>query len=111
MRSVKKILSGSLELEPEQGKIWLCDLDGCLLRISKLNFKNSLEKFDMIDIRGNEAYMIKNGVNSITSDEVIGKLEEILNCLLLKVSREDKPEEFLKEVLNMINKYILENKR
>ena len=109
MRAVKKILSGSLELEPETGKIWLCDLNGCVLRISKLDFKNNLEKFDMIDVTGNTAYMIKNGVGPVASDEVIGKLEEILNCLLLKISRDDKPKEFLKEVLDMINKYILES--
>ena len=109
MRAVKKILSGSLELEPEIGKIWLCDLNGCVLRISKLDFQNNLEKFDMIDVSGNTAYMIKNGVDPVASDEVIGKLEEILNCLLLKVSRDDEPKKFLKEVLDMVNKCILES--
>ena len=111
MRVVKKILLGSLELEPETGKIWLCDLTGCVLRISKLDFKNNLEKFDMIDISENKVYMTKNGVDQIISDEVIGKLEEVINLLLLKVSQESKPKEFLKEVFDIVNKFILETKK
>ena len=111
MRVVKKILSGSLELEPETGKIWLCDLAGCVLRVSRLDFKNNLEKFDMIDISGNEAYMIKDGGNQVISEEVKGKIEEVINLLLIKVSQESKPKEFLKEVFDMVNKFILETKK
>ena len=109
MRVVKKILSGSLELEPETGKIWLCDLAGCVLRVSKLDFKNNLEKFDMIDISGNEAYMIKDGVDQVISEEVKRKIEEIISLLLFKVSQESKPKEFLKKAFDIVNKFILEN--
>ena len=104
MRVVKKILLGSLELEPETGKIWLCDLNGCVLRVSKLDFQNNLEKFDMIDISGNCAYMIKNGVDQAISEGVVGKLEEIMNLLLLKVGCNNNPKELLKKVFNVVDK-------
>ena len=108
MRVVKKVLSGSLDLEPEAGKIWLNDLNGCVLRISNLNFKNTLEKFDLIEINGNNTYMIKGNNSLAISEEILGKIEEVVNLLLFKVSRDNKPREFLKNVSDMINKFILE---
>ncbi len=108
MRIVKKILLGSLELEPEAGKIWLCDVTGCVLRATRLDFKQIAEKFDVVEINKSDAYMVR-GIVDQTYVEEVGEIEKIVDLLFLKVYQNGEVEnrlDFLKNVFNTISELV-----
>ena len=113
MRIVKKIILGSLELEPEAGKIWLCDLTGCVLRATRLDFKQITDKFDAVEINKNEAYMVR-GSRDPTHEDEVGEIEKIVDLLFLKICQNSEVNnrlEFLKNVFNTISELIEKNNK
>jgi len=58
-----------LEVDSKNGNIWL-NSTTCVLRISGIEFKTSVEKFSNIDISDNKAYMSK-GESSNENDEAL----------------------------------------
>lgn len=113
MRIVKKILLGSLELEPEAGKIWLCDLTGCVLRATKLDFKQIAEKFDIVEIFKSDAYMQRGSLDQTHGDEV-GEIEKIVDLLLLKAYQNGEVKnrlEFFQNVFNTISELVENEKK
>jgi len=77
----KNISIGTLDIEPEAGKIWL-NCPNCILRIKNVKFNKIEEKFSMIDINGQDAWMLPGSLNT----EPIGDfLEKISNFILPKV--------------------------
>lgn len=54
----KRLSLSSLQVEPEQGKLWL-NSPNCVLRICGLTFKEDFNTFSMIDIINNNAFVVK----------------------------------------------------
>lgn len=78
----KNLSIGSLDIDPEGGRIWL-NCPNCLLRIQNLRFNRIEEKFSMIDINGNDVLMIPgNLVNEPFSDF----LEKITSFIIPKMA-------------------------
>jgi hypothetical protein len=50
----KNISLGSLDVDPEAGRIWL-NCPSCVLRIQNIRFNSIEEKFAMIDVKGVDA--------------------------------------------------------
>lgn len=106
MNIVKKIFLGSLEVNPKEGKFWLNDINRCILRGCRIDFKSEYEKFGMIDITGSNAFMIQDSINS-EEEEFTENLENVIQLLLFQVYQNNKlvvtKKEFLDLVYEMIN--------
>jgi hypothetical protein len=92
----KNLSIGSLDIDPEGGRIWL-NCPNCLLRIQNLRFNRIEEKFSMIDINGNDVLMIPgNLVNEPFSDF----LEKITSFIIPKMSEitSDESEKLLDQL-------------
>ena len=92
----KNISTGSLDIDPEGGRIWL-NCPNCLLRIQNLRFNRIEEKFSMIDINGNDVLMIPgNLVNEPFSDF----LEKITSFIIPKMAEitSDESEKLLDQL-------------
>jgi len=106
VRIVKKILLGSLEIDSDEGKIWLNDLTRCVLRVCGLDFRNKSEKFGMIDVTKNEVVMLDDSEVPLAENELNKKIEEIVQLLILQTFQNfklSKKKEFLDTVYKMIN--------
>lgn len=107
MRIAKKILLGSLEVDPDEGRIWLNDLTKCVLRICRLDFEIKSEKFDVIDIANNKAIMIEGSKIPRVEDDLNEKIEDIVQLLVLQTFQNPKlldKKEFLDTSYEVINK-------
>ena len=101
----KKITLGVLEVDPQQGTIWLNTPNCCVLRISGLKFSNFKEKFSTIDIRENNVYVESSGL-----DEDEDKISKIVNEVGLSVhslfSEENiDPEKLTVYIKDMLQEY------
>jgi hypothetical protein len=78
----KNISIGSLDIDPEGGRIWL-NCPNCLLRIQNLRFNKVEEKFSMIDINGNDVWMMPG---NLVDEPYSDFLEKITSSIIPKVS-------------------------
>ena len=78
----KNISIGSLDIDPEGGRIWL-NCPNCLLRIQNLRFNKVEEKFSMIEINGNDVLMIPG---NLVDEPYSDFLEKITSSIIPKVS-------------------------
>jgi hypothetical protein len=78
----KNISIGSLDIDPEGGRIWL-NCPNCLLRIQNLRFNKVEEKFSMIDINGNDVWMIPG---NLVDEPYSDFLEKITSSIIPKIS-------------------------
>lgn len=78
----KNISIGSLDIDPEGGRIWL-NCPNCLLRIQNLRFNKFEEKFSMIEINGNDVLMIPG---NLVDEPYSDFLEKITSSIIPKVS-------------------------
>jgi len=81
----KQISVASLDVEPDLGKIWL-NSPNCILRIQNLKFNHVEDKFAMIDIKGEEAFMIPGDLGTSNYTDFLEKLNFII---LPKIYSED----------------------
>jgi hypothetical protein len=103
----KKLFVGSLEVSVKEGKLWINDvLGGCRLRMNKIDFQNSLQKFDFIDINKNKAYMIKNTSKNNSEDEAITNfVQNLINLLFSKMEKRKLKTSDLNALLRHIENY------
>jgi len=103
---VKRIFLGSLEVSPKEGKFWLNDINRCILRGCRIDFKSEHEKFGMIDITGDKAFMSEDCI-SLEEEELTKSLENIMQLLLFQVYQNNRlivtKKEFLDLVYEMID--------
>lgn len=92
----KKISCGELEIEPEEGKLWL-NCPNCLLRIQNIRFNNVEEKFTMIDLDGIDATMYPG---KLETDDYSDFIENISMSILPKFFSFDSDKR--KNMLNSI---------
>lgn len=78
----KNISIGSLDIDPKGGRIWL-NCPNCLLRIQNLRFNKVEEKFSMIDINGNDVWMMPG---NLVDEPYSDFLEKITSSIIPKVS-------------------------
>lgn len=64
-------------VDPEAGKIWL-NAPNCVLRIQGIKFRNSREKFSMIDINGDDASMLEGDLATTDVHDFIEKVSSIV---------------------------------
>jgi len=55
----KDLAIASLEVDPENGKVWL-NTDKCILRITGLEFTTKSDDFTMLDVFGKKAQMVES---------------------------------------------------
>lgn len=55
---ISKDIIGTIDIDTQTGRVWI-NAPNCILRIQGLQFKDTKEKFSMIDISGNKASMIE----------------------------------------------------
>lgn len=55
---ISKDIIGTIDIDTQTGRVWV-NAPNCILRIQGLQFKDTKEKFSMIDISGNKASMIE----------------------------------------------------
>lgn len=108
MSNRKSVTLGFLDVEPEQGKIWL-NSPNCTLRIQGLDFKNIREKFSMIDINNGVAYMIEENSNDKAEIETFMEKSLVLLYTEMSNNQEMNQTEFLengyKALLDYVNNY------
>lgn len=102
----KRISVGSLDVDPESGKIWL-NSPACILRIQGVEFKHIEEKFAMIDVLGNHAYMIPGDFGLTKYTEFLDKLNMSLHSRIYDLSEEDT-QNFLDSLYEKIQDHIIE---
>ena len=107
MNIVKKIFLGSLEVNPKEGKFWLNDINRCILRGCRIDFKSEHEKFGIIDIVGNKASMSEDCI-SLEEEEFTESLENIMQLLLFQVYQNNKLIVTKKEFLDLIYEMVSE---
>jgi hypothetical protein len=73
----KRISIASLDIDTDTGRIWL-NAPNCILRIQKINFKNQEDKFAMIDINQDSAYMIPGDFGTSKYTEFLEKMNTVL---------------------------------
>lgn len=79
----KNITYGTIQVDHENGKIWL-NAPECILRIQNIKFNNFSEKFSMIDINSNNANMYPG---EISEQKNFGNfLETIITLLVPRIS-------------------------
>lgn len=93
----KKISYGMIDIEPEEGKLWI-NCPNCILRIQNLRFNKIEEKYSIIEINGNDAWMISG---SSPEDFISKFIENLVPIILEKIERKSDSEirEFLNNVL------------
>ena len=97
----KNITIGSLDIDPEGGRLWL-NCPNCLLRIQNLRFNKVEEKFSMIDINGNNVWMIPG---NMTTEPYSDFLEKISSSIIPKLFLMDSEQsELLMDKLSLIIK-------
>jgi len=107
MRIQKNFVLGTLQVVPEEGRLWL-ETQNCDLRISKLSFKNIEESFSMIDIQGGEAIMLPEHENS--DDSMLNFIGSVCSCVRSEISNNDmkdkERQEFLDRTLEIIRNFV-----
>ena len=96
----KTIALGSLEIYPEIKRIYL-NGPNCVLRIQDIDFKNIEEKFSMIDIVGNKAYMLPGDVEPDPFSDFIEKMCSLILPKIFKMSPENR-KILMDKILNII---------
>jgi hypothetical protein len=103
MRIQKNFVMGTLEVAPDEGRLWL-KTQNCNLRVSKLSFKNVEESFSMIDIQGGQAVMVPEAEEY--DETMLNFVGSICSCVQAEsVNREMKgqdKQEFLDHILKAI---------
>jgi|LSQX01.1.fsa_nt_gb hypothetical protein len=80
----KNITIGSLDVDPDNGKIWL-NCPECLLRIQNIRFSNIEEKFSMIDINGVDATMFPGSLMNEPYSDFLEKITVHIIPKLIKL--------------------------
>ncbi len=82
MRLVKFVV-GQLEVEPNEGNIWLNLANGAnLLRITNIKFQNIIQKFSNIDIHQDIGFMIKESDVLLETDKNLLNINSFLIRLI-----------------------------
>jgi len=100
----KNIPLSTLDIDVENGKIWLNGIS-CILRIQNLNFKQIEEKFSMIEINGNDAYMYPGDSLNKEYSNFLENITTLIYAKILVMSHTEKID-FLDNLINMIKKEI-----
>jgi hypothetical protein len=96
----KKIAYGTLDIDPEEGKLWFnCPL--CLIRMENLNFKTIHEKFTMLDFKGADVYMIPGKLEASDYSEFLESLTDLILPQLFTLN-DIKRKDFLDKILFVI---------
>jgi len=107
MRIQKNFVLGTLEVVPEEGRLWL-KAPNCNLRISKLAFKNIEETFSLIDVQGGNAVMVPDSGD--TDESMLIFIGNIYSCIQAEIlnnnMKDQSKQEFLDHVLNVIQGYV-----
>jgi len=103
----KNVQVGSLEIDVNNGKIWL-NSPGCILRIQNIRFNNLEEKFSMIDINGSNASMIPGDYPPTDYDCFLEKLNM---SMLPKICNMENSEKFLDELYIKIQEFVKETEK
>jgi hypothetical protein len=96
----KNISYGEIDVNPDEGKIWI-NCPNCILRIQNIRFNKIEEKFSMIEINGNEAWMMQG---SFSEDPLSIFIEKLIPILLEKFKSSDEIQLFLDNLLMKIRK-------
>lgn len=98
----KKISYGTIDIDPDEGKIWV-NCPNCILRMKNLRFNKIEEKYSMIDIINNEAWMLSG---SFPEDLVSQFIENLVPIILEKIEKKSDSEiqESLDDLLEKIRK-------
>ena len=108
MRIQKNFVLGTLEVVPEEGRLWL-KAPNCDLRINKLAFKNIEETFSMIDVQGGQAVMVPDSED--VDESMLTFIGNIYSCAQAEIINNgmgDQPkQEFLDNVLKIVQNYVL----
>jgi len=99
----KRISIASIVVDPENGKIWL-NSPNCILRIQDVNFKHIEDKFEMIDIKGKDVFMIPGDLGLSKYSEFLEKLNRIIYPKIYNFS-EDQIENFLDNIYDKIKSH------
>lgn len=98
----KTISYGTIDVDPDDGKIWI-NCPNCVLRIQNLRFNIIVEKFSMIDINGVDTFMYAGSSND---DPFTKFMEKNLPVILEKCK--DKTYEEIESYLNLVHNKIKE---
>jgi hypothetical protein len=79
----KNISFGVIDVDTESGRIWI-NCPTCILRIQDINFNQPQEKFSMIDIKGNNAYMYPGDL----PNKELGNFLETITMIILPLISE-----------------------
>jgi hypothetical protein len=85
----KNVSIGSLDIDPENGKIWL-NCPNCLIRIQNIKFHLIEEKFSMIDISGEDAWMIPSNSSEDQYSNFIEQIISYIYPIVIKMTDEEK---------------------
>jgi len=98
----KTISYGTIDVDPDDGKIWI-NCPNCILRMKNLRFNKIEEKYSMIDIINNEAWMLSG---SFPEDLVSQFIENLVPIILEKIEKKSDSEiqESLDDLLEKIRK-------
>jgi hypothetical protein len=103
MRIQKNFVLGTLEVVPEEGRLWL-KTQSFNLKVSKLSFKNVEESFSMIDIQGGQAVMVPEAEEY--DETMLNFVGNIYSCIEAEAeNREMKgqdKQEFLDHILKVV---------
>ena len=107
MRIQKNFVLGTLEVVPEEGRLWL-KTQGCDLRASKLSFKNVEESFSMIDIQGGQAVMVPEAEEY--DETMLNFVGNIYSCIQAELENKgmkgrDK-QKFLDHILKIVQECV-----
>lgn len=100
----KNIPFSTLDVDIENGRIWLNGIS-CILRIQNLNFKQIEEKFSMIEIDGNNAYMYPGDILNKEYSNFLESLATLIYAKILVMSHNEKID-FLDKLIDMIKREI-----
>jgi hypothetical protein len=103
MRIQKNFVLGTLEVVPEEGRLWL-KASNCDLRISKLAFKNIEETFSMIDIQGGQAIMVP--VSEDSDESMLNFIGDVYSCVQAEIINDSMKDQLKQEFLDHIFKII-----
>jgi hypothetical protein len=102
----KNISIGSLDIDPEGGRIWL-NCPNCLLRIQNLRFNKFEEKFSMIEINGNDVWMMPGNLADEPYSDFLEKITSYIIPKMYELCGDDN--EKLLDVLSLKIKEELDN--
>lgn len=95
---IQKNIIGTLEIDPSSNKIWLNTIEGkCVLRVSGIEFKNIIQKFEQIDINKDSVYLLGTNPHDDQSHDLTAFMFKCIS-LFLNIDRSFEYEELYKYI-------------